>query len=51
MRIVVIGLGSMGKRRVRLILEMYPDHTIYGIDSKEERKQSVYLELIAWHLF
>ena len=39
MRIVVIGLGSMGKRRVRLILEMYPDHTIYGIDSKEERRQ------------
>ena len=39
MRIVVIGLGSMGKRRVRLILEMYPDYTVYGIDSKEERRK------------
>ena len=28
MNIVVIGLGSMGKRRIRLIQEMYPDYEV-----------------------
>lgn len=39
MKIVVIGLGSMGKRRIRLIKEMYPDYTIIGIDGREDRKK------------
>ena len=38
MKIVVIGLGSMGKRRVRLIKEMYPDYEIIGVDGREERR-------------
>ncbi len=38
MNIVVIGLGSMGKRRIRLMKEMYPDYTIAGIDGREDRR-------------
>ena len=41
MRIVVIGLGSMGKRRVRLIREMYPECGIIGVDSREDRREEV----------
>lgn len=37
MKIVVIGLGSMGKRRIRLIHEMFPSYLIYGIDSRQDR--------------
>jgi len=37
-RIVVIGLGSMGKRRIRLIKEMYPEYEIIGIDGREDRR-------------
>ncbi len=38
-RIVVIGLGSMGKRRVRLINEMYPEYEIVGVDGREDRRE------------
>lgn len=38
MNILVIGLGSMGKRRVRLIQEMYPDFKVYGVDEREDRR-------------
>ena len=38
MKIVVIGLGSMGKRRIRLIKEMYPEYEIIGIDGREDRR-------------
>lgn len=38
MTIIVIGLGSMGKRRIRLIKEMYPDDSIIGIDRRENRR-------------
>ncbi len=38
MRIVVIGLGSMGKRRIRLIKEMFPDYIIIGVDGREDRR-------------
>ena len=38
MKIVVIGLGSMGKRRIRLIKEMYLDYNIVGIDGREDRR-------------
>lgn len=41
MRIVVIGLGSMGKRRIRLIREMYPEYKIFGVDSREDRRVEV----------
>lgn len=39
MKIAVIGLGSMGKRRIRLMKEMYPDYNIVGIDGREDRRE------------
>lgn len=39
MNIVVIGLGSMGKRRIRLLKEMYPAYTICGVDGREDRRE------------
>ena len=39
MNIAVIGLGSMGKRRIRLIKEMYPENNIIGIDRREDRRR------------
>ncbi len=40
MRVMVIGLGSMGKRRIRLIRKYDPAIEIIGIDFKEERRSS-----------
>jgi len=40
MKIIVIGLGSMGKRRIRLLKE-HQDIEIYGIDSNQERCKEV----------
>lgn len=37
MNVGVIGLGSMGKRRIRLIKENFPEVSIVGIDNSEER--------------
>lgn len=39
MKIVVIGLGSMGKRRIRLIKELFPLYDICGVDSREDRQK------------
>lgn len=41
MNILVIGLGSMGKRRIRLIKEMYPNYLIYGVDGRQDRCEEV----------
>ncbi|MBO4845843.1 MAG: Gfo/Idh/MocA family oxidoreductase [Lachnospiraceae bacterium] len=38
MNVAVIGLGSMGKRRIRLIKETYPDYIICGVDGREDRR-------------
>lgn len=40
MKIIVIGLGSMGKRRIRLLCE-YKNIEIFGIDSQEARCREV----------
>lgn len=40
MKIIVIGLGSMGKRRIRLLSE-HKDMTLFGIDNNQERCQEV----------
>ena len=40
MKVIVIGLGSMGKRRIRLLLE-HKDIEIFGIDSQIERCNEV----------
>lgn len=37
MNIIIIGLGSMGKRRLRLLKKHFPNEVIYGVDTKEER--------------
>lgn len=41
MKICVIGLGSMGRRRIRLIKKMNIDVTIIGVDNNIERVKSV----------
>ena len=41
MNVGVIGLGSMGKRRIRLIKSNFPDVNIIGIDNSEERCMEV----------
>ncbi len=42
MNIAVIGLGSMGKRRVRLMRDMYPSYTLVGIDGREDRRREAF---------
>ena len=37
MKVLVVGLGSMGKRRIRLMQEMYPEISIYGADGRADR--------------
>ena len=41
MNVIVIGLGSMGKRRIRLIKKIDPTINIFGIDSREDRRDEV----------
>lgn len=41
MRILIIGLGSMGKRRLRLLREIDSNIEIIGVDAKKERRQEV----------
>ncbi len=41
MNILVIGLGSMGKRRIRLIKELYSEFVIYGVDGRQDRCDEV----------
>ena len=37
-KIFVIGLGSMGKRRIRIVQAEYPDIQIFGIDQRKDRQ-------------
>ena len=41
MRFIVIGLGSMGKRRIRLLLKINPNFKIFGVDSNVDRQFEV----------
>ena len=41
MKIVVIGLGSMGRRRIRLLQKNHPHITIVGVDSNTQRAEEV----------
>ena len=43
MNILVVGLGSMGKRRIRLLKKNFEDACIYGTDSLAERRESPYV--------
>ena len=40
-RILVVGLGSMGKRRIRLLLDINPDLQLSGVDSNPDRRKEV----------
>lgn len=41
MKVIVVGLGSMGKRRIRLLKKIDDSIEIIGVDGKEERRQEV----------
>ena len=41
MNIIVVGLGSMGRRRVRLLKQMNKEYHIFGVDYKKERRIKV----------
>lgn len=41
MKVLVIGLGSMGKRRIRIIQELFPSYSILGVDGREDRRKEV----------
>ncbi len=38
-RVIVVGLGSMGKRRIRLIRQLCPEMEILGVDTQESRRK------------
>lgn len=39
LKIIVVGLGSMGKRRIRLIKKIYENCSLLGVDKKRERRE------------
>ncbi len=41
MKALIVGLGSMGKRRIRLLKGIDPTVEIIGVDTSEERRQQV----------
>lgn len=41
MKVLVIGLGSMGKRRIRLLKEHFKEVLIVGVDTNEKRVRDV----------
>lgn len=41
MKIGVVGLGSMGKRRLRLLTDFFPEITLVGVDSRKDRQEEV----------
>jgi len=40
LNIVVIGLGSMGKRRTRIVRSLYPEFCVFGVDMSAERRRA-----------
>ncbi len=41
MNILIIGLGSMGQRRLRIIQENYPKYQLSGVEFAQERREDV----------
>lgn len=39
MNVLVVGLGSMGKRRIRILQKYFSDIKIFGVDSSQERRE------------
>lgn len=46
MRFLVIGLGSMGKRRIRLLRSYFPKIDVVGVDLTEERRKNAKEEFL-----
>lgn len=40
LNVVIIGLGSMGKRRARIVQRLFPSFNVVGIDMQDERRQA-----------
>lgn len=40
LNMVIIGLGSMGKRRARIVRSLYPGFHVAGVDMQEERRKA-----------
>ena len=38
MKLLIVGLGSMGKRRARLVRQLRPDAALCGVDLAESRR-------------
>ena len=45
MRAIVVGLGSMGRRRIRLLKKISSEYEIFGVDSKKDRCRQAEEEL------
>lgn len=45
MNIIVIGLGSMGRRRIRLTQKHFDGYTMFGVDFSKERRDAAQKEL------
>ena len=43
-RVLVVGLGSMGKRRLRRLRDLLPDSLLAGADAREDRRSDVLKE-------
>ncbi len=41
MKFLVIGLGSMGKRRLRLLKQNFDEIELFGLDNREDRRKEV----------
>lgn len=44
-RIVVVGLGSMGRRRIGILRRLYPGARISGVDERPDRRESLNRDL------
>ena len=42
MKLLIVGLGSMGKRRARLLRGLVPQVEIAGVDSAPARREEVH---------
>ena len=41
MKTLIVGLGSMGKRRIRMLLRFMPSEGIFGVDTQQARRDEV----------
>ena len=41
MKIVIVGLGSMGKRRLKILKNKFNQNNLFGFDLRKERRKNV----------